>query len=196
MVKYQNITEIQIVKDQTQSHLMSMLNQFCSEVQERCRTVIAHYKTTVLVLSSIKQQGRSHSDGPENTPTSVTQSTESPHPQPWYKNGSDDRGTGIPEPCPDCQAWHQQTRGPPVWCSGILAHIIHILSKLNKQQVPHAESHISPLNIIATFNFACSLSSPCPSSPHWKTIWKRSGSSCWIQVWYAAYTKPEWTSQI
>ncbi|KAK9517026.1 hypothetical protein VZT92_024922 [Zoarces viviparus] len=38
-------------------------------------------------------------------------------------------------------------------------HIIHILAKLNKQPVPHAECHLSHLYIIAIFNFACSLSS-------------------------------------
>lgn len=64
-------------------------------------------------------------------------------------------GTGIPGPCADCLVWHRQTRGPLLWCSGILPHIIHILAKLNKQPVPHAESHISPLYIIAIVNFAC-----------------------------------------
>ena len=45
----------------------------------------------IQVQSSIKQQGKSGGDGPENTPTSETQRTESPHLRPWYKNGSDGR---------------------------------------------------------------------------------------------------------
>lgn len=34
---------------------------------------------------------------------------------------------------------------------------------------------------------------PCPLSPPWKTIWKRSTSSCWTEVRCVAFTKPEWT---
>lgn len=64
MVSYQNITEIQIVKDQTISHRKSILTQFGSEVQNRQCTL---EDNRFSLKFRKKHRGGGHWDGPENT---------------------------------------------------------------------------------------------------------------------------------
>lgn len=151
-------------------------------------TFIAHYSTwqpyleeiqEIQVQSSVKQHGKSSGDGPDNTPASVTQRTESSHLRPWYKNGSDGQDKN-----PRAQRWLSSLtstdEGPACLLLRYFTRIIHILTKLNKQWVPHAEYHISPLYIIAIFTFVCS-SSPRLHNGNYSN-WKRNTSGCWIQV--------------
>lgn len=134
MVNYQNITEIQIVKDQTESHRKSILNQFGSEVQNRRCTLqddrfslksVKNIGVEVIEMDQKIPQHQSH-----KTYRRPTSSTLVPKWLSWSGNRN-----------PRALHWLSAltSRGPPVWCSGILAHIIHIPSKLNKQQVPYAE---------------------------------------------------------
>lgn len=139
-------------KSPTQSHLSSSAD-VCSKGRERCRVAIAHYRQcrcrvpydrVEVVQTDQKATNISHTEHRQPTSSTLVQKwlvwagQESLH---WPSR-------------PDINRQGAQW----VWCSGILAHSIHILSKLNKQAVPHAESRFSRLDITATFNFARPLS--------------------------------------
>lgn len=97
-------------------------------------------------------------------------------------------GTGIP--ALTVKAWHQQTRGP----AGLM---FRYFRPQYSHPLPVKQTSGAPRRVpFRSSEHHCylQLCPPLVSTREEKkeTKWKRSASSCWIQVWYAAYTKPEW----
>lgn len=167
-----------MIKNQTELHLKVI--------------VIARYKMSTVVLIETGAERRKTARWKSssctgihayNSNTKCRKPTSSTLAQKWLRwEGQESQG-----PAPTVQSDITRRGGPLRLMLGYFTHIIHILAKLNKQpsatcRVPYKSSvHHCYLQLCLLFVLL-----PPPSSPQWKTIWKKSASSCRIQVWYAA----------